>query len=70
MENTNYYSLSPALYDFMLTQNMNSSYKKFINNIDLDSNTFYTIYIIGLFEDYPELGYLLTLDGLYDINKQ
>ncbi|MCI5726290.1 MAG: DUF4397 domain-containing protein [Clostridium sp.] len=70
LENTNYYSLSPALYDFMLTQNMNSSYKKFINNIDLDSNTFYTIYIIGLFEDYPELGYLLTLDGLYDINKQ
>ena len=49
---------------------MNSSYKKFINNIDLDSNTFYTIYIIGLLEDYPELGYLLTLDGLYDTNKQ
>ena len=34
----------------------------YLFNISFDNGNFYTIYIIGLFNDTPKLGYLLTVD--------
>ena len=64
LENTKYYSLSSGIYNFLLTATNDSSFRKFINNLDLSVDNFHTIYIIGLVDDTPKLGYLFTKDGV------
>ena len=64
LETTNYYELSATNYDFILSikESSNYSINKIINNINLDSTKFYTLYIIGLLDGNPKLGYLLSTD--------
>lgn len=64
LETTNYYELSAGNYDFILSIQESSNYStnKIINNLSLDSNKFYTLYIIGLLDGNPQIGYLLTTD--------
>lgn len=64
LETTNYYSLSAGIYDFLLTATNDSSFRKFLKDIDLQSDYFHTIYIIGLVDQKPQLGYLYLKDGL------
>ena len=64
LETTNYYELSSGNYDFILSIQESSNYStnKIINNLSLASNKFYTLYIIGLLDGNPQIGYLLTTD--------
>ena len=64
LETTNYYELSAGNYDFILSIQESSNYStnKIINNLSLASNKFYTLYIIGLLDGNPQIGYLLTTD--------
>ena len=54
--------ISSGIYNLQVTIASDESVKKYINNISFDNGNFYTIYIIGLFNDTPKLGYLLTVD--------
>lgn len=64
LETTNYYELNADNYDFILSIKESSNYStnKIINNLQLNSDKFYTLYIIGLVDGNPQLGYLLTID--------
>lgn len=64
VETTGYYPLSPGIYNFRVTLSATESISKFISKLRLVNGQFYTIYIIGLFNDTPKLGYLVLKDGL------
>lgn len=64
LETTGYYPLSPAIYDFKVTFSSFAGLAKFINDKKLTNGKFYTIYIIGLLNREPKLGYLLVEDGI------
>lgn len=63
LETTGYYPLSPAIYDFKISFSGSSGLYKYINNKTLNGGKFYTVYIIGLLNKNPTLGYLLLEDG-------
>ena len=63
LETTGYYPLSPAIYDFRVSFSSLSGLYKYINDKKLENGRFYTIYIIGLLNRNPKLGYLLVEDG-------
>ena len=63
LETTGYYPLSPAIYDFRVSFSSLSGLYKYINDKKLENGRFYTIYIIGLLNRNPRLGYLLVEDG-------
>ncbi len=63
LETTGYYPLSPAIYDFKVNFSGSSGLYKYINNKEFNNGKFYTIYIIGLLNRKPTLGYLLLEDG-------
>ena len=63
LETTGYYPLSPAIYDFMISFSAIAGLYKYINDETLSNGRFYTIYIIGLLNKRPTLGYLLVEDG-------
>lgn len=63
LETTGYYMLSSGIYNLQVTVASDQSITKYIRNISFDNGKFYTIYIIGLFNDTPQLGYLLTVDS-------
>ena len=62
LETTGYYMLSSGIYNLQVTVASDQSITKYIKNISFYNGNFYTIYIIGLFNDTPQLGYLLTVD--------
>ncbi len=64
LETTGYYPLSQAIYDFKVTFSSFSGLFKYINDRKLANGKFYTIYIIGLLNRNPKLGYLLVEDGI------
>lgn len=64
LETTGYYPLSPAIYDFKVTFSSFAGLIKYINDKKLTNGRFYTIYIIGLLNKEPKLGYLLVEDGI------
>ena len=64
LETTGYYPLSAGIYNFEVLLGSSQVTTKFIKNITLDGGKFYTIYIIGLFNDKPPLGYLLVDDAI------
>lgn len=64
IETTGYYPLSPAIYDFQITFSSLAGLYKFINDKTLKNGKFYTIYIIGLLNKQPTLGYLMVEDGV------
>lgn len=63
LETTGYYPLSPAIYDFKLTFSAISGLAKYISQKTLRNGKFYTIYIIGLLNKEPSIGYLMVEDG-------
>lgn len=63
VETTGYYMLSSGIYNLQVTIASTDIISKYIKNISFDNGKFYTIYIIGLFNDKPPLGYLLTIDS-------
>lgn len=64
LETTGYYSLSSGIYNFEVLLGSSQVTTKFIKNITLDVSKFYTIYIIGLFNDKPPIGYLFVDDTI------
>ncbi|NLK93818.1 MAG: DUF4397 domain-containing protein [Clostridiales bacterium] len=64
LETTGYSNLSAGIYDFEVTATGDTLFKKNINSLDLENNTFHTIYIVGLIDDKPKLGYVFLKDGI------
>ena len=64
LETTGYYPLSAGIYNFEVLLGSSQVTTKFIKNITLDVSRFYTIYIIGLFNDKPPIGYLFVDDAI------
>ena len=62
LETTGYYQLSSGIYNFEVLLGSSEITTKYIKNITLDGGKLYTIYIIGLFNGKPPLGYLLVDD--------
>lgn len=64
LETTGYYTLSPGIYNFVVSSPSAEFLAKFINDITLSPGTFYTIYIIGLVDNQkPQLGSYIAIDG-------
>lgn len=63
VETTGYYPLSPGIYNFRVTFSLTEAISKFISQLRLINGQFHTIYIIGLLNDTPKLGYLVLTDG-------
>lgn len=62
LETTGYYATSPGIYNFkVIISGANAIYKN-IKNLTLDGGKLYTIYIIGIFNGTPQLGYLFVQD--------
>lgn len=64
LESTGFYPLSGGNYSFLVSATTDSSFRKFINNIQLNPGTSHTIFVIGLTEGRPELGYVITKDNV------
>ncbi len=64
LETTGYYTLSPAIYDFKLSFAAIYGLAKYISQKTLRNGKFYTIYIIGLLNNEPPIGYLMVEDGV------
>ncbi|MGL5417219.1 MAG: DUF4397 domain-containing protein [Clostridium sp.] len=62
LENTSYYPLTPKTYTFFLSSTSFNGLKKRIPKISLYKNENYTLYIIGLLNGKPSLGYILLKD--------
>lgn len=62
LETTGYYPLSAGVYNFKLNISSYDSIQKNIRNISLKPKNFYTIYIIGLINSDPIIGYLFVED--------
>lgn len=64
LETTGYYTLSPGIYNFVVSSPSAEFLAKFINDITLSPGTFHTIYIIGLVDNQkPQLGSYIAIDG-------
>lgn len=64
LETTGYYTLSPGLYNFVLSSSSAEFLSKFVKNITLSPGTFHTIYIIGLIDSKrTQLGSYVVIDG-------
>ena len=63
LEINSYYPLSPGIYNFVLTSS-DGKLEKYINNVRLTKDLLVTIYIVGLLNERPRLGYILTKDGM------
>ncbi|WP_244834757.1 DUF4397 domain-containing protein [Clostridium sp. BJN0001] len=66
LETTDYYPLSAGIYNFMVSSS-NSSFVRYISDINLKKKDFITIYIVGLFNRMPRIGYVLLNDGNFII---
>lgn len=66
LETTDYYPLSPGIYNFTVTA-ANGTFEKFISDVNMTENLLITIYIIGLIKGTPQLGYILVKDGMTNI---
>ncbi|MCR4943369.1 MAG: DUF4397 domain-containing protein [Clostridium sp.] len=64
LETTGFYPLKPELYSFLMTNDYDSSFKKYIGNIKIKSDTSHTLFIIGLNNNEPKIGYLITDDKI------
>lgn len=62
LETNAYYPLSPGIYNFVVEAS-DGSLEKYINNVRLKPKMFVTIYIVGLINGSPRIGYILTKDG-------
>lgn len=65
LETNNYYPTSPGIYNFIVSTS-DGEFSKYISNIHLTKNLSITIYMIGLYDKKPPLGYILLEDGIGD----
>ena len=63
-ETTGYYPLSPGIYDLKVQLDPAQGIYKLISDLTLSPGKFYSIYIVGVFNGNPELGYVFIQDGL------
>lgn len=63
LETNSYYPLSSGIYNFVL-ESSDGRLEKYINNVRLRPKLFVTIYIVGLINGSPKIGYILTKDGI------
>lgn len=63
LETTGYYPLSPGSYNFVLSLSGASAINKTISNLSIVPGEFQTIYVLGLLNGEPQLGFLLSKDG-------
>lgn len=66
LETTGYYPLSPGIYDFKLSFSGASAVTKTLSGVSLTPGEFQTIYVIGLLNGEPQLGFILARDGRQD----
>lgn len=62
LETTNYYELSSGIYNFKITYLDNTLIAKTISDKVLENGKFYTIYVLGLFNGNPPMGYMMVED--------
>lgn len=62
LETTGYYITSPGIYNFKVDASGSTAISKNITNLTLDGGKLYTIYILGVFNGKPPLGYLFVED--------
>ena len=65
LKTNNYYPTSPGIYNFIVSAS-DGKFNKYISNIHLTKNLAITIYMIGLYDEKPPLGYVLLKDGIDD----
>lgn len=63
LETNEYYPISPGIYNFLVVSD-DGLFSKYISNIRLRRSQFITIYIIGLFNKRPQVGYILVEDDM------
>lgn len=68
LETNNYYPTSSGIYNFIVSS-ADGDYSKYISNVNLTADMFITIYVIGLYDKNPPLGYILVTDGIKASNK-
>lgn len=64
LETNNYAEVSSGIYEFEVSFS-NYDISSYLSDIKLYNGKKYTVYIIGLFNAEPKLGYILTNDNLY-----
>ena len=62
LETTGYYTTSPGIYNFRVENTGGTALNKNIKNLTLEGGKLYTIYILGIFNGNPPLGYLFVED--------
>lgn len=62
LETTGYYTTSPGIYNFVVEFSGATAMSKNIKNLTLDGGKLYTIYMLGIFNSKPPLGYLFVED--------
>lgn len=70
LEASEYYPISPGIHSFNVSSQDDTLGRKSINNINLTPGLFVTIYIIGLMNGTPQLGYVLAKDGMDKIEPR
>lgn len=63
LETTGYYPLSPGIYNFTLLLSGATSISRTLSNVSLIPGEFETLYVVGVLNGEPEVGYILTRDG-------
>ena len=63
LETTGYYPLSPGIYNFTLSLSGATSISRTLSNVSLIPGEFETLYVVGVLNGEPEVGYILTRDG-------
>ncbi|MBS6503547.1 MAG: DUF4397 domain-containing protein [Clostridium sp.] len=63
LETTGYLPLSPGIYNLKVTFSAIAGLEKYINERRLQNGRYYTIYIIGLLNRQPQIGYIMVEDG-------
>lgn len=62
LETTGYYTTSPGIYNFVVEFSGGTAVNKNIKDLTLEGGKLYTIYVLGIFNGKPPLGYLFVED--------
>lgn len=62
LETTGYYTTSPGIYNFVVEFSGGTAVSKNLKDLTLEGGKLYTIYVIGVFDGKPPLGYLFVED--------
>lgn len=62
LETTGYYTTSPGIYNFVVEFSGGTVINKNIKDLTLEGGKLYTIYVLGIFNGKPQLGYLFVED--------